>query len=95
MEFNHIPRAQIKKLTGAGVQPTSAQIGYGDIAINYTDSKVYTKDASGNVVLIATLPSLSNLSDVQISSAQNDNLLKYDSSTQKWKNSEIIDGGNY
>jgi len=95
MELNHIPRSPIKKFTGAGVQPTASQIGYGELAINYTDSKVYTKDSAGNIVLLTNLPYLSSLSDVQISSAQNDNILKYDSAAQKWKNSDILDGGNY
>lgn len=95
MEFSHIPRTPIKKFTGAGVQPTAAQIGFGELAVNYTDSKVYTKDSSGNIVLLTSLPYLSSLTDVQINSPQSDDLLKYDSSAQKWKNNTILDGGNY
>ena len=43
---------QIKRSTVAGKVPDAANIAVGELAVNLTDQKLYTKDESGNVFLL-------------------------------------------
>jgi len=51
-------------------------------------------NSTGNVT-ISSAVSLELLSDTQIVSKQNGELLKYVSSSDKWINSNVLDGGNF
>jgi hypothetical protein len=50
MDLNHQPKISIKKFTGAGYVPTASQLGVGELGVNSTDGKVYTKNQAGVVV---------------------------------------------
>lgn len=41
---------QHKRSTSAGAVPTTGQLATGELALNLTDKKIYSKDGSGNVV---------------------------------------------
>jgi hypothetical protein len=47
----------IKKSAVAGKTPTSAQLDYGELAINVVDKKIYTKDHIGNVIELSSTSS--------------------------------------
>lgn len=95
MDLSHHPKILIKRFTGAGYVPLASQINYGELGVNYTDSKVYTKNQNGQVVDVSNVSSLSKINDVNMVNVQNDDLLKYNSSSSKWTNSNYIDGGNF
>lgn len=94
MDLNHQPKISIKKFTGAGYVPTASQLGIGELGVNSTDARVYTKNQSGIVIDVGAA-SISLLTDVQLSSLSDDNFLKYNSFTSKWINSSVLDGGNF
>ena len=54
-------------------------------------------NSTGNVTIstVASAPSLEQLTDVQITSKTDGQLLRYFAPTQKWVNSNIVDGGNF
>lgn len=95
MNLIHNPKILIKRFSGAGYVPLASQLNVGELGVNYTDSKVYTKNQAGQVIDVSRMSNLSNIDDVNITSAQNDDLLKYNSSSSKWINSGFIDGGNF
>lgn len=95
MNLIHQPKISIKKFTGAGYVPLASQLNVGELGVNSTDAKVYVKNANGNVVAINNATSLSLLTDVQITSLQSDNFLKYSSIDSKWINFSTLDGGNF
>lgn len=95
MDLNHQPKISIKKFTGAGYVPTASQLGIGELGVNSTDARVYTKNQSGVVVDIGGSGSISSLTDVQITSLANDNFLQYNAAASKWVNSSALDGGNF
>lgn len=45
-------KIQLKRSSVAGKAPTAGQLDVGELAVNLTDKKIYTKNASGNVVEI-------------------------------------------
>jgi hypothetical protein len=94
MDLNHHPKISIKKFTGAGYVPTASQLGIGELGVNSTDSRVYTKNQSG-VVIDVGAASISSLIDVQLTSLANDNFLQYNTAISKWVNSSVLDGGNF
>jgi len=49
-------KIQLKRSSIAAKVPTSQQLDVGELAVNLTDKKLYTKDASGNVVSISGEP---------------------------------------
>jgi len=49
-----MPAIITRRSTVAGVAPSSGQLLLGELAVNVTDRKLYTLDASNNVVLIAS-----------------------------------------
>tara|TARA_R110000868_G_scaffold20477_13_gene86575 strand:+ start:1867 stop:2160 length:294 start_codon:yes stop_codon:yes gene_type:complete len=97
MNLIHQPKISIKKFTGAGYVPTASQLGVGELGVNSTDSRVYTKNQSGVVVDVGSNGggSISSLTDVQLTSLANDNFLKYNTANSKWVNSSALDGGNF
>ena len=94
MNLIHQPKISIKKFTGAGYVPTASQLGIGELGVNSTDSRVYTKNQSGVVVDVGAA-SISSLTDVQLTSLANDNFLQYNIAASKWVNSSALDGGNF
>jgi len=54
-------------------------------------------NSTGNVTIsaVASAPSLEQLTDVQITSKTDGQLLRYFAPTQKWVNSNVVDGGNF
>lgn len=94
MNLIHQPRISIKKFTGSGYVPTASQLGVGELGVNSTDSRVFTKNQSGVVVDVG-VGSISSLTDVQLTSLANDNFLQYNTANSKWVNSSALDGGNF
>jgi hypothetical protein len=49
---------QLKRSTTTGAVPTSGQLEQGELAVNLVDKKIFTKNASGDVVdlAVATVP---------------------------------------
>lgn len=95
MNLIHNPKILIKRFSGAGYVPLATQLNTGELGVNYTDSRVYTKNSAGQVIDISNVSNLSNINDVELASVQNDDLLKYNSISSKWNNSHYIDGGNF
>lgn len=54
---------QHKRSSVAGNKPTAAQIAIGELAVNFADKKLYTKDASGNIIEI---PNVTHPIDYQV-----------------------------
>jgi hypothetical protein len=50
---------------------------------------------SYNIGLTAEAKSLSGLNDVIIAGEQNNDILVYNSSSNKWINTQVLDGGTY
>ncbi len=73
-----------KRSSVAGNVPTTAQIGQYEIAMNTADKKIYTSDGT-NILQIAS-GSLMGLSDILLTSKQNNDSLYYDSTSGLWKN---------
>jgi hypothetical protein len=74
---------------------------HGELAINYSDAKLFYRDSSNNIVsfnLVDPASSIATLTDVSLSSLQNGQILKYNSSNENWYNDyEIlgnVDGGD-
>lgn len=94
--------ANVVKIKHSGTSSsTPVSLEHGELALNYNDGKLFYKNASNNIVsfsLTGTISSLSGLSDVSLSSLQNGQILKYDSSNEYWYNDyEVlgnVDGGD-
>lgn len=88
-------------LTGGGDITTSRSFAVGagtGITVNANDVAVNTNVIATKTYVdgqIATVNSLDEMTDVNISSVQNGNFIKYDSSTSFWVNSDEVDGGQY
>lgn len=93
--------ANVVKIKNSGTSANvPSSLEYGEIAINYSDGKLFYKNASDDIVSFAltNTSTLSSLSDVSLSSLQNGQILKYNSSNEYWYNDyEIlgnVDGGD-
>jgi hypothetical protein len=73
---------------GAG---TGITVNANDVAVN--TSVIATKNYVDSQV--AAVNSLDEMTDVNISNVQNGNLIKYDTTSSKWVNSNEIDGGQF
>ena len=88
-------------LTGGGDITTSRSFAVGagtGITVNANDVAVNTNVIATKTYVdgqIATVNSLDEMTDVNISSVQNGNFIKYDSNTSFWVNSDEVDGGQY
>lgn len=78
-----------------GNVPAAANLNVGELAINIADLKVYTKNSNQDIVEIVgttvTPPpatALNDLTDVNITSLQEGDILIYDSDTSTWVNVE-------
>lgn len=70
---------KIKNSGTASAQPSSLE--HGEIAINYTDGKIFYKNNSNTIVSFATSILINDLSDVVISNTLSaNNVLKYNGS---------------
>lgn len=94
--------ANIVKIKHSGTSSSAPySLEYGELAINYADAKLFYKDSSNNIVafnLVDPASSIATLTDVTLTSLQNGQILKYDTSSENWYNDyEIlgnVDGGD-
>jgi len=77
---------KIKNSSTANSAPSVLE--HGEIAINYTDGKIFYKNNSNTIVSFATSISINDLSDVVISSPASGDVLKYDGTN--WVNDATI-----
>jgi hypothetical protein len=88
-------------LTGGGDITTSRSFAIGagtGITVNANDVAVNTSViATKNYVdsQVSAVNTLEEMTDVNISNVQNGNLIKYDTNTSFWVNSDEVDGGQY
>lgn len=75
---------KLKRSSVAGNIPNAANLEIGEPAVNLVDQTLFTKDTSGNVILIGT-GRLQNLSDVSNTSPTDNQVLVYDNALSKWK----------
>lgn len=67
--------------------PTTAQIETGELAINFPDQKIYTKDPSGNIIEMAPGASYTNAdvdTHLNYSTATTGQVLSYSGSDYDW-----------
>ena len=78
----------LKKTSTASKVPLSSDLEIGEIAVNLADQKLYSKNASGTVILVGS--GISGAGDVQGPASSTDNALaRFDSTTGK-----VIQNGN-
>lgn len=53
----------LKKSSVAGKVPLSADLAYGELAINYADGKLYFKDSNNQVKAFSQAPNLQDITD--------------------------------
>jgi hypothetical protein len=53
----------LKKSSVAGKVPLTTDLQYGEVALNYTDNKIYFKDASNNIKAFLQAPTLDDVTD--------------------------------
>lgn len=75
-------RVLIKRSATASSVPTSGDLDYGELALNYTDEKIYFKNASDSIVSIGA-SDLSSVSEHILPSA--DETYDLGSSSYKWR----------
>lgn len=67
----------------ADTLPAAVNLNVGELALNITDRKLYTKDSDDNIVLIGSM-SLVDLEDVDMTSVAEGDTIIWDSSTETW-----------
>ena len=72
-----------------GAPDASSSDGVVDVLVN----GISVVDEQGNANLTITMPDLENLSNVDVTSLANGQILKYNSTTQKWENANESGGG--
>ena len=60
----------IKKSAVAGKIPAAADLEVGELAANFPDQKLYTKDAAGNVILLSEYNGTAIVSDPPAGTSQ-------------------------
>lgn len=79
-----------KRSNTAAAVPTTGQLASGELAVNMADRKVYINN--GTAVVQVGAGNLSALGDTAISTPTNGQTLAYNSTTQKWVNSNAGSG---
>lgn len=72
----------LKRSSVAAKAPLAGDLQYGELAINYTDGKLYYKTAANQIDYIGS----SAFTNVLITNPSNDQILAYDSASSKWIN---------
>jgi len=93
--------ANVVKIKNSGTSSSApSSLEHGELAINYADAKIFYKDSSNNIISfnLTSAGSISELSDVSLTSIQDGQVLKYSSANNNWYNEyEIlgnVDGGD-
>ena len=81
----------LKKSSIADKVPVVADLDYGELAINYTDGKIYFKSSTNTVKFFKDALSLNDLTDVTITGPAQGESLVWDGS--KWINSYAVQVG--
>jgi len=75
----------LKKSSVAGKVPVTNDLEYGELALNYSDGKLYFKNSENTIQNFSSQLELSSLTDVDISAIPNNGqVLVYNSSSGKW-----------
>jgi hypothetical protein len=88
-------------LTGGGNITTSREFAVGagtGITVNANDVAVDTSVIATKTYVdgqVSTVNTLGEMTDVSISNVSNGNLIKYNSTTSDWENSDEVNGGEY
>ena len=80
-----------KRSAVAGNIPTTSQISQYEIAMNTADKKIFT--SNGTDIIQLSSGTIAGLSDVNLASLTNGQVLSYDSASGKWINSTSSGGG--
>ena len=85
---------QLKRSSVVGKVPDAANVLVGEPVVNLADRVIYTKDGTGNVILIGA-GNISSLADVSNATPSADQVLSWNASINKWepKTSSVV-GGN-
>jgi hypothetical protein len=87
---------KLKRSSTASDTPTASDLEVGELAVNTADAKLFTKHTDNSIKEISgsgggggAATNLTGLSDVTISSVQNNDLLKYNSTAGEWQNTNL------
>jgi len=86
----------LKKSSVAGKVPVTNDLEYGELALNYSDGKLYFKNSANTIQNFSSQLELSILTDVDISTIPNNGqVLVYNSSSGKWIPGTVAGEGLY
>jgi superfamily I DNA and/or RNA helicase len=86
----------LKKSSVADKVPATSDLEYGELALNYSDGKLYFKNSQNTIQNFSSQLELNSLTDVDISTIPNNGeVLVYNSSSNKWIPGTVAGEGLY